>query len=154
MIELSFTLPWPPSVNAYFSVMAKGPLAGRMLLSSEARRYRTLVADSLAAQGVRRDRLTGSIEIWILAHQPDRRAVDLDNRLKPIMDSLRSKTVKAISRGEKIERLSPGVFEDDSDVDRIVIERGPIVKGGLLEVTVKVVPRAVEGRNAQQQIAI
>jgi crossover junction endodeoxyribonuclease RusA len=44
----------------------------------------------------------------------DRRAADLDNRLKALNDALEH----------------AGVFDDDEQIDELHVTRGPIVKGG------------------------
>jgi crossover junction endodeoxyribonuclease RusA len=56
----------------------------------------------------------------------DRRASDLDNRLKALCDALEH----------------AGVFDDDEQIDELVIVRGPIVKGG--ECRVMISEREVE----------
>lgn len=119
-IVLRFGLPWPPSANTYWRSMRGGKLAGLVLLSREAREYRKLVVEVLVEQNVPRHELAGSLEVELLAHPPDRRRRDIDNLLKPVLDTL----------------IHAKVIEDDVYVDRLVIERGTRVTEGWLDVRV------------------
>jgi crossover junction endodeoxyribonuclease RusA len=67
--------------------------------------------------------------VRICIHPPDRRAFDLDNRLKALLDAL----------------AHAGVYEDDGQIDELNIQRGPIVPGGkaIVEVT-EITSSAVE----------
>lgn len=114
MIEL--TLPWPPSVNAYYRhIVLKG--APRTLVSSEGRAYRSEVAARvLIARAAKR--LNTRLSLVIEAYPPDRRARDLDNILKSLLDAL----------------TQAGVIEDDSLFDEIHLKRGPVVKPGSVSV--------------------
>lgn len=98
-------LPWPPSVNTYWRSIMKGPLAGRVLLSEKGREYRKLVAKAVIEQRV--PTATGKLAVWIHAMPPDRRARDLDNLPKGVLDSLKE----------------AGVYRDDCDIDDLRITR-------------------------------
>jgi crossover junction endodeoxyribonuclease RusA len=111
MIE--FVLPWPPSVNHYWR-----HVGWRTLISREGRCYRRDVVALLAAQRVRR--MSGALTVEIDAFPPDRRARDLDNLLKGLLDSIQH----------------AGVFEDDSQVDDLHIRRRAVVPGGRVKVRI------------------
>ena len=96
-------------------------MAGRTFVSTEATKYRKLVDLELMEQRVPRAKLSGSLEITIVVCPPTRRRLDIANREKVVSDAL---------------QLS-GVIEDDSCFDRVVIERGAIVKDGRLEITLR-----------------
>lgn len=117
MIEL--TLPWPPSVNRYWrSVVVKRRV--RVLISSEGRQYRKRVLDEM----VYRPKLYGPavrLAVCIMACPPDRRRRDLDNALKAPLDAM----------------MHAGLYADDSQIDSLTIERGPVVRGGELRVSVQ-----------------
>lgn len=116
---ITLDLPWPPSVNTYYRSPRSGRLAGRTLISEAGRNYRKAVEDyvRLKRLGVT---LRGSLAIRIMAFPPDRRTRDLDNCLKALLDSITH--AKAV--------------EDDGLFDKITIERGPVMKGGLVRVCI------------------
>lgn len=128
MIEHRFELPWAPSMNHYWRSMRSGKLAGLVLLSSEGRAYRARVAEIALERGLSKARLGGSLEIDILAFPPDRRARDLDNLLKPTLDAIKH----------------AGIIEDDVFLDDVRIRRRAVVRGGLLDVTLREVAARVE----------
>lgn len=64
--------------------------------------------------------LNGRLAIEILAIPPDRRARDLDNILKSLLDSL----------------VHAGVVQDDSQFDAIAIARRPPEKPGRVEIKI------------------
>lgn len=109
-------LPYPPSVNHYW-----GTRGLHRFLTSKAKAFRAATNEIVRASG-----LDGfgemRLEVYVRLHAPDRRVRDIDNCLKSILDSL----------------CHAGVFVDDSQVDRIVVERGSIVKGGSCLVSIKV----------------
>lgn len=109
-----FELPYPPSVNHYWQRV--GP---RMLISREGRRYREHVCGLLAPG--RSSMLCGRLAVSIVLCPPDRRVFDLDNRLKALLDSLEH----------------AGVYRDDSQIDRLVIERGQVFPGGKVIVEIE-----------------
>lgn len=114
------SLPWPPSVNRYWRSPNKGRLAGRTLLSAEARAYREAAAFAVIQGDGNVPTLTARLAVSIVACPPDRRKRDLDNLLKPLLDALTHNAVIA----------------DDSLIDDLRITRGDIVTDGLVIVTV------------------
>ncbi len=99
-------LPWPPSTNRLYRSPRSGPLAGRTLLSAEARVYKKQAAAVLFdAAGLP----PGKVGVRIVAHPPDRRRRDLDNLVKIILDCCKDT-----------------LFGDDSEIDHLTIERGEL----------------------------
>jgi crossover junction endodeoxyribonuclease RusA len=101
-------LPLPPSVNAYWR-----NFHGRTILSKSARDYKATVQEYVTINQTPNfgdARLQAIITIF----PKDRRKQDLDNRLKSLLDSLGN----------------AGVFDDDSQFDKIEIGRGMIKLGG------------------------
>jgi crossover junction endodeoxyribonuclease RusA len=101
-------LPLPPSVNTYWR-----NFRGRTVLSKGGRDYKLLVQEYVAANQIpsfNNDRLAAIIKIY----PRDRRAIDLDNRLKSLLDALQD----------------ANVFNDDSQFDEITITRGVIKSNG------------------------
>lgn len=77
--HIAVTLPYPPSVNAYFR--AKG---NRVYLTDDARQYKRAVKLML---GNRFDMFTGRVAVNVSIFRP-RKSGDLDNRLKVMLDAL------------------------------------------------------------------
>ena len=103
------TLPYPPSINHYWRRV--GP---RTLISREGRTFRKNVCALLGGGGPRKPPSGGRIALAMDAFPPDRRRRDLDNLLKCTQDSL----------------AHAGVFEDDSQIDLLIVRRCKPVKGG------------------------
>ena len=106
-IVIEIELPFPPSVNHYYRRV--GP---RTILSREGRAYREKVAGIAAGLALRP--VEGPLEAEVLVFPPDRRRRDLDNLQKAIFDSLQH----------------AGVYQDDSQIATIHIERCEVVPGG------------------------
>lgn len=118
--RVTFTLPWPPSVNAaYRSVTIHG--SHRMLLSKVGRAYKIAAAQSLMVQRVPRFG-AARVSVEVMVYPPDKRKRDLGN-----LDKL------------AIDALMPQVIDDDSQIDRMLWERMGVVPGGRLDVTVSVI---------------
>ena len=94
-------------------------MGSRTVLSREGRRYRASVCAALA--GRRLVRMNGRLEVRVTVCPPDNRRRDLDNVQKALLD--------ALARG--------GAYRDDSQIDRLVVERGSVTPGGkvLVEIT-------------------
>lgn len=103
------SLPWPPSANRYWR-----HTGNRVLVSREAKDYKSTIAT--LALFWRKPKLLGRLCVHIKAFPPDRRARDIDNLAKIVLDSLQD----------------AALFENDSQVDKIIIERMNIVEGGEL----------------------
>lgn len=118
-MHIAFRLPFPPSVNHYWR---HGDFQGHVTvyISTAGTKYRKAVGEEVLRQGVPRFQLTGKLEVKILAFMPDRRARDLDNLFKSLLDSLQH----------------AGVIRDDSEIDYLLIERGPVLTGGCVQVEI------------------
>lgn len=127
MPSIKIVLPWPPSVNQYWRHPSKGPLAGRHLISERGRKYRVLVMAYALKFGLCH-KLADRLSVAILCYPPDRRRRDLDNILKAALDAL----------------VFAGVMLDDSQIDRLAIERCAVQAPGRLEITLE---RLTDGSN-------
>ena len=114
------TLPWPPSVNRYWRSVPMGRGRGvRVLISREGRAFHTDAVARLAGLH-RRGPLRGRLDVRIELCAPTRRALDIDNRLKALLDAMQQ----------------AGVYRDDGQIDRLLVERGPVTRGGLVRVAI------------------
>ena len=113
---MTFTLPWPPSVNHLFYTHG-----GRRHLSAKGRQYhKDASALVLASKDRPRSPIAGPLGLEIRAFPPDRRRRDLSNLVKVVEDSL----------------TIAGVWEDDSQVDDLRVVREGVCAGGKVVVTV------------------
>jgi crossover junction endodeoxyribonuclease RusA len=109
---MKVTLPWPPSGNRYYR-----RVGAKTLISRDGREYRKLVQAICLAEGVKR--LGGRLNMAIEAYPPDNRRRDLDNLLKATLDALQH----------------GGAYEDDSQIDWLLVRRKPVQPGGVLIVS-------------------
>lgn len=131
MIEL--TLPLPPSMNSYWRSATTKPkqFGSRMRLaqkpmspitvyiSDKGQKFRTeVIAAVLQARANKK--LTGRLQVDLVIHPADRRVQDIDNRIKATLDAL----------------THAGVYADDSQIDRLIVCRGEIIKGGQCRVLI------------------
>lgn len=104
----------------------------RTVLSREGRRYRASVCAALAVRRV--VRMNGRLEVRVTVCPPDNRRRDLDNVQKALLD--------ALAKG--------GAYRDDCQIDRLVVERGPVTPGGkvLVEITQMPAPQEFKHEHA------
>lgn len=117
----SLALPWPPSVNAYKMPVKMGKTIV-LVLTKRARTYRLEVAEAIAKQLGRRS-LIGydcRVQIDIELRAPDRRARDIDNHAKMLLDGL----------------VAAGILKDDSLIDVLNMRRGQMIKDGCANVLI------------------
>jgi len=101
-------LPWPPSMNNYWRHVGH-----KTMLSAAGRIYRHAVAGAVLEQRAARH-FAGRLSVIVQAYPPDRRRRDLDNMLKAVLDALEA----------------AGVYEDDSQIDELLIRRMGVVPNG------------------------
>lgn len=109
---MKITMPWPPSVNGY-----KGVFRGRIILAKKGRDYKRLVMLTVKPER----KLTKRVIMTVTLHPPTKARLDLDNRMKALCDGL----------------THIGAYDDDSQIDKLIINRGMVIKGGKAEVTLK-----------------
>lgn len=114
---LNFEMAYPPTGNT--SVRHAG---GAHWLSPKAKAYFGVTRFDLMRQGVAVG-LEGRLRVEVMISPPDKRARDLDNIWKVAGD--------ACTRA--------GVWQDDSQIDWLVLRRAEPVKGGRVQVSVMVI---------------
>ena len=110
-------LPFPPSVNTYWR-----NFRGRMVLSEKGRAYKQAIAEYVSENNVPKYG-EQKLKITMILQPRDKRKIDIDNRIKCVLDSLQD----------------AGVFDDDFHVDELHVMRGEQVKGGKLLLTIEVI---------------
>lgn len=108
---ITFDLPWPPSLNAYYRHV--GP---RVLISKAGRLYR----EEVCLMGLPRAP-EGRIAMSVVTHQRTAGRCDLDNFLKVALDSMKWASV----------------FADDSLIDELCVRRGCVERAGRLRVRIR-----------------
>lgn len=106
---ITLRLPYPPSVNSYWRHISKGPMAGRVLISDEGRKYRETVMKLTEDH-----KLDMRLGVVIEAVMPDRRRRDIDNITKALLDAL----------------THAQVWGDDSQIDDLHIVRREVEAPG------------------------
>ena len=107
-----FIFPYPPSVNGYW-----GFHGSHRYLTPKAKAFKAeVVLASIGHQKYGSDRLSVSIVL----NPPDKRIRDIDNSIKSLLDAM----------------CQAQLFDDDSQIDKLLVERGTIVKGGLCKVII------------------
>jgi crossover junction endodeoxyribonuclease RusA len=128
MSEITFTVPMPPSVNHYWRMVSIPKFGPRMLISSNGRDYRKTIEGLCMADEIPRNAVSGKLAIRAVVYPPDRRARDLDNLWKGLLDSLKTSQV----------------IRDDADIDDLHIVRGEIRKNrGEMHIVISEISSAV-----------
>jgi crossover junction endodeoxyribonuclease RusA len=105
---LVLNLPLPPTVNHYLKSSGF-----RRYLSKAAIEFREKVSDYVAEYNVPKLG-TARLEMQVTLYFATKRRQDIDNRIKALWDAL----------------AHAGVFDDDSQIDVLFLQRGAIKKGG------------------------
>lgn len=108
-------LPFPPSMNTYWR-----NFRGRTVLSKAGRQFKIDVQDYIIQNNIPKfgDK---KLKVTMILRPRDKRKVDIDNRIKAVLDSLEN----------------AGVFDDDFQIDHIEMIRGEPIKGGLIRVLIE-----------------
>ena len=108
------SMPYPPTVNNYHTVAR-----GRKILSRKGRVYKKEAVICLYQQCAPKSQ-EGPYAISISVRPPDKRKRDIDNLIKPLLDSL----------------VDYGALSDDSEVIDLRIRKFNPIKGGSVEVLI------------------
>jgi crossover junction endodeoxyribonuclease RusA len=110
-------LPYPPSMNTYWR-----NFRGNTVLSKSGRLYKTAVAECVVEQNIPKfgDK---RLEVTLFLYPRSKVVTDLDNRLKAVLDGLEE----------------AGVYDNDGQIDVLMIQRGEQRKGGGVDVMIEVI---------------
>lgn len=131
MKRLEMELPWPPSINHYKK-------SGRMVKTSTGKIYQQRIDtketklfydESMIAISSKRasngfisfQDSTISLTVTIDLYPPNKRRIDIDNRIKVLVDSL----------------VRSNLILDDYLIDKLIVTRMDVCKGGKAIVTVE-----------------
>jgi crossover junction endodeoxyribonuclease RusA len=114
MATITAELPWPPSVNHYWR-----RAGSHMHISAEGRRFRADVTAMLFGQ--LRKPLEGELDVEVSLYPPDRRRRDVDNSAKALLDAVQH----------------AGIYQDDTQIGRLLLVRCEVVTGGKAVVRIK-----------------
>ncbi len=112
--SVTFNLPWSPTLNHMHMNIKKGRIRTKGYVAYCGMVEHICRREQIPVFGAER------LAVTILMHWPNKRRGDLDNRAKAVLDSLQR----------------AGVYDDDSQIDRLTLVRGEIIKGGLCVVTI------------------
>ena len=106
-------LPYPPTWNHLY-----GQRGSQKYMKPAGKQYKQEVCEIVSQVGI--ETIEGSVAVFVRAFMPDKRRRDLMNLEKILSDSL----------------TNAGVWLDDSQIDDFHIVRGPVEKGGRVEVVI------------------
>lgn len=122
---ITLKLPLPPTINHYYSskvIKKGGKYISIIYVQDSVHLFRKQVVE-ITCQVVS-EQLLGRIAINVVIHPKNNRTTDIDNHLKGLLDAL----------------TKAAVWVDDSQVDKIIIERGRPINGGLCVVEILEMP--------------
>ncbi len=114
--SFAITLPWPPSVNHIWTAAGRG----RRRISDRGQVFRDHVIVLVRNRGGHVLGFAGRLSVELIACPPNRARHDLDNLAKGLLDALQH----------------AGLYLDDAQIDRLVIERGDVIRGGQVLATI------------------
>ena len=114
---ISLDCPYPPGVNTYYRTFQ-----GRMLLSKKGREYKKTVADIVSEDCITKFG-NARLKVHINFYPNSKRKVDLDGRLKSLLDALQD----------------AGVMDDDEQIDDLRIVRCAMLPGGRATVMIEAI---------------
>lgn len=111
---MTLTIPYPPSVNTYWNFRGH-----QRFLTKKANDFKNLVKLEFLLS---KQKSFGSarLQVEIILYPPDKRIRDIDNSIKSCLDAL----------------CQAGAFDDDSQIDVLIVNRGEIIKGGMAKVSI------------------
>jgi crossover junction endodeoxyribonuclease RusA len=126
---LNFYLNWMPSINNYYVKTRNG-----VFLSKAGRHARQSGIELINQQLGDIETILHDIHLSVVCYPPNNRSYDIDNRLKPILDTLQDSRV----------------IGNDSQVQQIAVYRGSVVTNGAIYIVIReagfIIPNTAQGR--------
>jgi crossover junction endodeoxyribonuclease RusA len=116
-MHITLNLPIPPSVNTYYR-----NFRGIMVLSKAGRQFKAAVQDYVVEHNIPKFGAS-KVKLTMVLRPRDKRKIDIDNRIKAVLDSLED----------------AGVFDNDWQVDHIEMIRGTPIKNGAIHVLIEAI---------------
>ena len=107
-------LPFPPSTNHSHHYGS-----GRKFLSKKTKEFRERVQEIVIES--KAEKIEGRLSLFVALFPPDKRKRDIGNYEKQTTDAL----------------MNTGLFDDDEQIDTIMIVRQEVIKGGKCVVVIK-----------------
>ena len=103
-MKIELFLPFPPSINSYYVKTRNG-----VFISASGKAYHKRVLEDIKEQcGPAFLPITSNVHLSVVLFMPDKRKRDLDNYMKPLLDSL----------------TRCAFYRDDRQVDQLFVYRG------------------------------
>jgi crossover junction endodeoxyribonuclease RusA len=127
---INLYLNWMPSINNYYIKTRNG-----VFLSKAGRHAKQSGIELITQQLGNIETISYDIHLSIVLYPPNNRSYDIDNRLKPILDTLQESRV----------------IVNDAQVQQLVVYRGSVVKNGASYLVIReagfVIPNTDQGRS-------
>ena len=120
-------LPWPPSINRYYSPGRNGGL----YISARGGAFRSAVSLAVHEQLGAHQTITDRMACDVVLCPPNKRGFDLDNYMKSLLDAL--------------QHTAPPVIADDALIDRLSVLRGEIRPDGCARVLLSPITKKPAG---------
>lgn len=127
MNNVTLELPYPPSINHYWR-HTRTAQSFYIYISKPGMIYREEVLAKAIQHKIQNNKplnelyfLTERLQVEITVFPPDKRKRDLDNIIKAMLDSLQHAKI----------------FENDNQIDKLIVTRNHVVKGGSVFVFIK-----------------
>lgn len=117
MSDYNFTMPWPPSVNAW-----KSPFRNRMILTKRGREYRVAALSAMSELGINNESIDKKVSVSLTLNPPTLRRYDIDNFCKSLFDAM----------------TLAKFWLDDEQIHELKIKKGEKTKGGNIQVRVNI----------------
>ena len=108
-MKIDFFLPFPPSINSFYSKTRNG-----LFISKKGSAYQSSGILSIREQLGPMSSIYTKIHLSIVLYPPDNRIRDLDNYVKPLLDTI----------------TKSGAWLDDSLIDQLSVYRGALTPSG------------------------
>lgn len=108
-MKIDLFIPFPPSINSFYIKTRNG-----VFISKKGAAFQSSGILTIQAQLGAFEPLGEPLCMKVVVYPPDKRKRDLDNYMKPLLDTL----------------TKAGVWLDDSLVDQLLIYRGVVVPSG------------------------